>query len=88
MTGFCGGLAYPGTTFGTVTMYAASCTGSGVAVVGMVIVRPRTEHQVGLELTDHPDHLLARFQRGHQLAVVVVEDVVLEAEDRGYSLTL
>ena len=49
-------------------------------MVGMVIVRPRRQHEVGFPQTDLADDLLARFQRRKQLAVVVVEDDVVDPD--------
>ena len=52
----------------------------GGAVVGMVVVGPRREDEVGPELADDADHLPAHVQVGHELAVVVVEDQVVGAD--------
>ena len=49
-------------------------------MVGMVVVRPRCQHQVGIPLANLADDLLADVERRHQLAVVVVEDDVLDAD--------
>ncbi len=46
----------------------------------MIVVRPRREHQVGLPLADLADDLLAHLQRRKQLAVVIVEDDVFDAD--------
>ena len=48
----------------------------GVAVIGVVVVRPRREHDVGVPLPDLADDLLAHVHGGHELAVVVVERFV------------
>jgi hypothetical protein len=53
---------------------------TGVAVIGVVIVRARREHEVGLPLADLPDDLLPDLERRQQLAVVVVEDDVVDAD--------
>jgi len=43
----------------------------------MVVVRARGDHEVGLPLADPADHLPAHGERRLQLAVVVVEHLVL-----------
>ena len=46
-------------------------------MVRMVVVGARGNHDVGFPLPYGADDLAARFERGHQLAIVVVEDLVL-----------
>ena len=53
---------------------------AGVAVVRVVVVGPGCQHQIGLPLADLPDDLLTHIEAGHQLAVVVVQDDVVDAD--------
>jgi hypothetical protein len=46
----------------------------------MVVVRSRGQHQVGLPLAYLADDLLADIEAGHELAVVVVQDDVVDAD--------
>ena len=46
----------------------------------MVVVGPGREDEVGFPFPDLPDDLLRGLQRGQQLAVVVVEDDVVDAD--------
>ncbi len=53
-----------------------------VAVIWMVIIRPRAQDQVGLELADDPNDLSSVRQCWLELAVVVVEHLILgQSED-------
>ena len=49
-------------------------------MVGMIVVRPRREHEVGLPFADLPDDLLAHLEIGDELAIMVVEHHVLDAD--------
>ena len=49
-------------------------------MIGMVIPRPVRQDDVGLPFADQAGDLLARLEIRHQLAVVDVEDVRLDAE--------
>ncbi len=59
-----------------------------VAMVRMVVVRAVAHDDVGLPLADQPDEGLAVLQRRHQLAVVDVEHLGLDAQDFGGGLDL
>ncbi len=58
-----------------------------VAMVGMVVKRPRAEHDVRFPFANQADDLLAHFERRQQLAVVVVEPGG-DAQDTGGALHL
>ena len=60
----------------------------GVAVVGVVVVGPGRDHHVGLPLADLPGDRPAVLQGRHQLAVVDVEHLGLDAQDLGALLDL
>ena len=53
---------------------------AGVAMIRMIVVRPRREDEVRVPLPNLPDDLLAHRERRQQLAVVIVEDDVLDAD--------
>ena len=55
----------------------------GVSVVGVVIVRPVGEHEVGFDLTNELDHVVAVVDRGFEFALRIVEGDVLRTDDRG-----
>ncbi len=52
----------------------------GVAVVGVVVVGARRHNQVGLERADQGDDRAPVLERRQQLAVVVVEQLVADAD--------
>jgi hypothetical protein len=54
-----------------------------VAMVGVIVVGAGAEDQVGLPFADEADQLLAILERGHELAVVIVEDFDACAEEGG-----
>ena len=45
-------------------------------MVGVIVVGPVRQDQVGPEVADQADELVPRFERRHQLAVGVIEHVV------------
>jgi hypothetical protein len=49
-------------------------------MVGVIVVRPWREHKVGFPLADLPDDLFSHGQAWQQLAVVIVEDDVLDPD--------
>ena len=53
---------------------------AGIAVVGVVVVRTGRDHDVGVPLADLADDLNAHIQPGRELAVVVVEHFVVDAQ--------
>ena len=52
-----------------------------VAVIRVVVVRPVAHDDVGLPVANEPGHRAAVLERRHQLAVVDVEHLGLDAED-------
>jgi hypothetical protein len=54
----------------------------------MVVVGPRRQNQVGFPLPDLADDFLARLERREQLAVVVVEDHILDPDSTSGLLRL
>src|SRR5262245_26759767 len=58
---------------------------ASVSVIGVIIVRPRAEHYVGLPLSDQPGDGPTIFNRRQQLAVVNVQHLRLNAERLGAS---
>ena len=80
-TGFLRRDGVSGQTLGTVTIVSRILQQhSRVAVVGMVVVGTRAQHEVGIPLPDLADDLLAHLQRGQQLAVMVVKGDVFDAD--------
>jgi hypothetical protein len=58
-------------------------------VVGVIVVGPRRENDIGLPLANRADHLQPHFEGGHQLAIVVIHDLVFgDAEPAGRFLGL
>jgi len=53
---------------------------ASVAVVGMVVVRPRRDHHIGVPSANSADDLLPDGQVREQLAVMVIENFVFDTE--------
>ena len=51
-----------------------------VTMVGVIVVGPRREHEIGIPQPNLPNDLLAHVERGDQLAVVIIEHDVLDAD--------
>ena len=49
-------------------------------MIGMIVVGAVNHHQIGLELADHGNHLIAILQRWHKSGIVNIERNVFNAE--------
>src|SRR5262245_2053045 len=52
----------------------------GIAMIWMIVVRPRCNHNVGFPLTDLADDLFADLKCWQKLSIVVVEDLVFDSD--------